>query len=132
MSILFLAACSKEKGFELKSSKVDIVNDKSKTGTIVISDEHKETEIIPTSLYYEFEIKNNGKTIDSSDRFQIKVEPSAELSGEIQKIEVRNFFSSNGLGCGWGLSPIPLKTKENGIATVYFHLGTHRDFKECT
>ena len=125
MSFLLLAACSKEEGFELVSAQADIVIDKSKTGTLVISDESNGKEIIPTSLYYEFEIKNRGKTINSFNRFQIKIEPSDELSEEIQKNAGQNIFYPSGLGSGWGFPPMPFKINQKGTASIYYHLGTY-------
>lgn len=127
ISILFLAACSRDAGFELISAKADIVRDSRKTGTIVISNESTETELIPTSLYYEFELKNKGKTILSSDKFQIRIEPSSELNGEIHRIVGQNVISPNGLGGGWEIPSMPFKAKQNGTVNIFFHLGAYKD-----
>lgn len=124
---LFINSLFKDERFELNSVSVDIVRDKGKTGTIVISDEKNETEIIPTSLFYEFEIKNKGSKIDLSDAFQIKIEPSAELSREVQNIIGENIFTSNSLGGGLILPHMPIKANEVTTTNAYFHLGTYRD-----
>lgn len=56
-----LTACSSKSSLELVNSKVDLVHDKNKIGAIGITEgDKKGQELVPTALYYEFEIKNNG------------------------------------------------------------------------
>ncbi|MDE3841030.1 hypothetical protein C0966_17340 (plasmid) [Bacillus methanolicus] len=91
-----LTACSSNSSLELVKSKVDIVNDKSKVGAIGITEgDKKGQELIPTALYYEFEIKNNGnKKIGGigDKRLQVKIEPNDKLAAISKETVGFNIF----------------------------------------
>lgn len=121
MSILFLTACSREVGIELISVRADIIQEENITHSV--SDQTKRVEYVPTSLYYESELENTERQIDSSDRLKLYVEPSPELSGEIQRI----IGTPRGTGWNWSGPPMPFKSNEIKTATNHLHLGAYKD-----
>ena len=57
--ISILTACSTDPSLELVRAEADIVNDKNKTGSTILQEGDKAgKEVVPTSLYYTFSIKN--------------------------------------------------------------------------
>lgn len=78
-----LISCDNKASLSLVSTSVDIVNDKGKTGSIIITEgDKKGQELIPTALYYEFTIKNVGnKKVGgiNNKSLQVKIEPKDNL-----------------------------------------------------
>ncbi|MED3563958.1 hypothetical protein, partial [Bacillus xiapuensis] len=106
-----LTACSSKSSLELVNSKVDIVNDKSKLGAIGITEgDKKGQELVPTALYYEFEIKNkSNKKIGGigGKGLQVKIEPNDKLVAISKETVGFNIFkpsSYDGSGVGYGSS----------------------------
>lgn len=106
-----LTSCSSKPSLELVNSNVDIVNDKSKVGAIGITEgDKKGQELVPTALYQEFEIKNNGnKKIEGiGDKgLQVKIEPNDKLVAISKETVGFNIFKSSaydGTGVGFGTS----------------------------
>lgn len=79
-TIILLASCSSKPPLELIDSKVSIVKDKKLVGSIGITyGEKKGEELIPTTLYYEFQMNNtSNRTLGSEDMdkgIKIKIMP---------------------------------------------------------
>ncbi|MGE8207847.1 hypothetical protein ACQKP0_25620 [Heyndrickxia sp. NPDC080065] len=130
-----LTACSSKPSLELVGSKVDITNDKGKVGSIGITEgDKKGQELVPTALYYEFEIKNNGhKKIEGiSDKgIQVKIEPNDKLVAICKETVGFNIFnpsSYNDTGVGYGTSfdGVILPNK-NGTYILTFDLGVSEE-----
>lgn len=108
---IFLTACSSKPTLELVHSKVDIVNDKNKVGSIGITEgDKKGQELVPTVLYYEFEIKNSGnkKMGGIGEKgLQVKIEPNDKLVTISKETVGFNIFkpsSYDATGVGYGTS----------------------------
>lgn len=130
-----LTACSSKPSLELVNSKVDIVNDKSKVGAIGITEgDKKGQEVVPTTLYYVFIIKNNGnqKIGRISDKgLKIKIKPHDKLVATSKKVVGFNIFNPSeyeGTGVGYGSSyEGVIQPKKNGKFTLLFELGVDEE-----
>ncbi|WP_419882013.1 hypothetical protein ACN6MY_21645 [Peribacillus sp. B-H-3] len=130
-----LTACSSKSSLELVKSKVDIANDKSKVGAIGITEgDKKGQELVPTALYYEFEIKNNGnkKIGGIGDKgLQVKIEPNDKLVAISKETVGFNFFepsSYNETGVGYGASfDGEILPNKNGKYILTFDLGVSEE-----
>jgi hypothetical protein len=126
-----LTACSSKPSLELVNSNVDIVNDKSKVGAIGITEgDKKGQELVPTALYYEFEIKNNGnKKIGGigDKELQVKIEPNDKLVAISKETVGFNIFKPSaydGSGVGYGTSyDGEIQPNKNGKYIFTFELG---------
>lgn len=106
--VVVLSACSSKKAVELIDTKVDIINDKERIGSMILQTGEKEgQEVVATSLYYAFSIKNEGskKIGHSSEGLKIKIEPHEKLltvSKEVMGFNIFNpaEFDNSGLGYG--------------------------------
>ncbi|CRK82963.1 hypothetical protein [Neobacillus massiliamazoniensis] len=129
-----LTACSSKSSLELVNSKADIVNDKNKVGAIGITEgDKKGQELVPTVLYYEFEIKNNGhKKIGGIGKgLQVKIEPSDKLVAISKETAGFNIFkpsSYDGTGVGYGTSfDGEIYPNKNGKYILTFDLGVSEE-----
>ncbi|CAH0219519.1 hypothetical protein SRABI96_02375 [Peribacillus sp. Bi96] len=130
-----LTACSTKPSLELVSSRVDIVNDKSKVGAIGITEgDKKGQELVPTTLYYEFEIKNNGnkKRGGMGDKgLQVKMEPNDKLVAISKETVGFNIFKPSsyvGTGVGYGNSFYgEIQPNKNGKYIFTFDLGVSEE-----
>jgi hypothetical protein len=132
---VLLTACSSKPSLELVNSKVDIVKDKNIVGSIGITEgDKKGQELIPTALYYEFKVKNNGnrKIGGTSDKgLQVKIEPRDELvaiSKEVVGFNIFNPTSYEGTGVGYGSSiDGEIQPNKNGKYILTFDLGVSEE-----
>ncbi|MEK5063704.1 hypothetical protein [Cytobacillus sp. FSL R5-0596] len=130
-----LIACSSKSNLELLKSKVDIVNDKSKVGAIGITEGKKKgQELVPTALYYEFEIKNNGnkKIGGIGDKgLQVKIEPHDKLVSISKETVGFNIFKPSSYidtGVGYGTSfDGEILPNKNGKYILTFDLGVSEE-----
>ncbi|WP_278693184.1 hypothetical protein [Parageobacillus thermoglucosidasius] len=130
-----LTACSSKPSLELVNSKVDIVKDKSIVGSIVITEgDKKGQELIPTALYYEFKIKNNGnrKIGGTGDKaLQVKIVPNKKLvttSKETVGFNIFNPSSYDGTGLGYGASFVEeIQPDKIGKFILTFELGVSEE-----
>lgn len=126
-----LTACSSKPSLELVNSKVDIVKDKSIVGSIIITEgDKKGQELIPTALYYEFKIKNNGnrKIGGTGDKaLQVKIVPNKKLvttSKETVGFNIFNPSSYDGTGLGYGANFVgEIQPDKIGKFILTFELG---------
>jgi len=133
--LTILSACSSHPSLKLMNSNVSIVNDKSKVGSIVIAEGNKnEQELVPTTLYYEFTIKNTGNKsigdVKNGKELGIKIEPSNKLvttSKEVMGFNIFDPSSYAGTGVGYGYSFVErLSKKEEGYFTIHYNLGVSK------
>ena len=110
-----LSSCSSKPSIKLINSNVSITNDKTKVGSIGITQGNKKGQyLVPTALYYEFKIKNvgNKKIGDFGDKgLKIKIEPNSKLkilSKEIVGFNIFNPSSYVASGVGHGSSFVSL------------------------
>ena len=104
--IAILTACSSEPSLEITNKKVEIINDKDKTGGMILQQgENAGKEVVPTALYYTFTIKNEGskKLGDATKPLAVKIEPNEKLltvSKEVMGFNIFNpkEFDNSGLG----------------------------------
>lgn len=130
-----LTSCSSKPSLELVNSNVDIVNDKSTVGAIGITEGYKKgQELVPTALYYEFEIKNNGnKKIEGiGDKgLQVKIEPNDKLVAISKETVGFNIFKPSaydGTGVGFGISfDGEIQPNKNGRYILTFDLGVSEE-----
>lgn len=134
LMILFSISCSSEteQSIELIDSKVEIISDKERLGSYGFNEEG--IELIPTSLYYEFSLKNDGKVKIGeliNDPLKIEIEPNDTLinaSNEVIGFNVFNPFYYNNTGLGYGGSSTPvLKPGEEGQFILTFDLGVSHE-----
>lgn len=126
------SACSSQPLLQLINSNVSIVNDKSKLGSIVITEgDKKGQELVPTALYYEFTIKNAGnKSIGSMEKdkdLQIKIVPNNKLETTSKEVVGFNIFNPSsyvgtGVGYGYSFTSI-LKAGQEGRFILNYDLG---------
>lgn len=126
------SACSSQPLLQLINSNVSIVNDKSKLGSIVITEgDKKGQELVPTALYYEFTIKNAGnKSIGSLEKgkdLQIKIVPNNKLETTSKEVVGFNIFNPSsyvgtGVGYGYSFNSI-LKAGQEGRFILNYDLG---------
>ncbi|RLQ94600.1 hypothetical protein [Falsibacillus albus] len=105
-----ISACSSQPSLKLVDTKVDIVKDKSLSGSVVISEGGKNgQELVPTVLYYQFKIKNNGfRRIGGAGdkKLKVKIVPGKKLAAASEESVGINIFtpsSYNGTGLGYGV-----------------------------
>lgn len=128
-----LAGCSTEPSYELVDSSISITNDKDMAGAVGITEgEKKGQELVPTVLYYQFTLKNNGVTSVGNNKMEtplkqvlaLKIEPSEELKRVLQETVGINVFepdSYNGTGLGYGQSlALILKPGEQAESSLTF------------
>lgn len=135
MLFTLLTACSSKPSLELVNAKVSVVTDKSKVGAIGITEgDKKGQELVPTALYYEFKIKNNGKQKIGGigDKgLQVKIEPNDKLVVTSKEIVGFNIFDPSayeGTGVGFGSSfDGEIKPGKNGEYTLAFDLGVSEE-----
>lgn len=129
------SGCSSKPALQLINSTVSITSDRDKVGAIGITGvDKKEKEIVLTSLYYEFTIKNTsnkrlGEGVGNKG-LQIKFEPSKKLETLSKEIVGFNIFnsSSGGISVGQGKSlPTVLRTGEEGEFILYYGLGVSEE-----
>lgn len=143
--MLSISGCSSEPNVELVSYSVSIVNDKSITGSMVVTEgEKKGKELVPTALVYEFAIKNNGnkkidlkkdkKTKENPDLYmqgnKIKIEPNEKLKNASQEIIGINIFepsSYKNSGLGYKEASLILKSGEEKTFVLYYELGVNEE-----
>lgn len=122
--IFILASCSSNKKFELISVHAEVVQDVTKVGSVVVKEGGRITSVVPTSLYYEFNVKNKGwSSIGKSDKLSFKIIPSERLDDAVKRVFKKDIFV---LESGYGLPALPFKKNKEGIATLYYHLGTYQ------
>lgn len=89
---------------KLEDYNVSIVTDKAISGsTMVVEGDKEGQELVPTVLYYEFTIKNEGRKtlIGSLNDFQVKIVPSSSLENVSKETVGENIFDpDSGFGCG--------------------------------
>lgn len=127
--------CSSEPSFELTDSSVTITNNRDIIGAVGITEgEKKGQEFVPTVLYYQFTLKNNGLTAVDVNKIkypnkglEVKIEPSEKLIAVLQETVGINVFepdSYKGTGLGYGESlSLFLKPGEQGESALTFDLG---------
>ena len=134
-----LSACSTDPSLELLSAEADIVNDKSKTGSTILQEGDKAgKEVVPTSLYYTFSIKNKGnnKVGDRSkgEGLRARIEPSEKLitvSNEVLGFNIFEPDDYNESGLGYGNSFVGiLEENQTGEFIYYFDLGVEEETEE--
>ena len=82
--ISILSACSADPSLELVSAEADIVNDKSKTDSTILQEGNKAgKEVVITSLYYTFSIRNSGNEKDWKHKKRKSLESQNRASWEI-------------------------------------------------
>ena len=135
-----ISGCSSEPNLELISTKVSIVNDKSITGSTLVTEGDKTVmQIVATALVYEFTIKNNGnKKIRKKNILAklnseydpeinvLRVEPNKNLKNASQEILGRNIFDLSSYmdtGLGYRIDSLILKAGEEKKFTIYYDLG---------
>jgi len=101
---------NKKAPFEITEVKVTLVNDKHIVGSTIIREKGKSLELVPTSLYYKFKIKQTGnkKMYNAGeDNIDVKIIPNKELKSTSKDILGFNVYSDNeragGLGRGIGI-----------------------------
>ncbi|MCM3567701.1 hypothetical protein [Neobacillus mesonae] len=130
-----LTSCSSTPSLELIKSKADIVTDKNIGGAIGITEgDMKGQELVPTTLYYEFTIKNTGnQNVGTSNNkgIEVKIEPSQHLVNTSEEIVGFNIFTPSsynetGLGYGSSFDPV-IPPNKIGHYTLTFDLGVSED-----
>jgi hypothetical protein len=133
--LTLLSSCSSKPSVQLINSRVSIIKDKGKLGSIGITEgDKKGQELVPTALYYEFTIKNAGnKKIGDIDNkgLRVKIEPNDKLvtiSKETVGFNIFNPSSYEGTGVGYGSSFTSiLKPGEEGKFTLSYELGVSEE-----
>lgn len=136
MSIM--TGCSSEPNLELTSANATIVNDKSVTGSIIITEgDKKGKELVPTALLYEFTIKNNGNrkvgkkmTEPFSGESDIIIQPNENLKNASHEIIGINIFDPSSYmetGLGYSSSSLMLKHGEEKKFTIAYDLGVSEE-----
>ncbi len=137
--IAILTACSSEPSLVLTDKKVDIVKDKAKTGSMILQQGEKAgKEIVPTSLYYTFYIKNEGtKNVGDEAKgkgLSVKIEPNESLVATSNEIMGFNIFDSSDYddkGMELGYSYIgTIESNKTGEFIIYYNLGYEEESEE--
>lgn len=96
--------------FEITEVKVTLVDDKHIVGSTIIREKGKSLELVPTSLYYKFKIKqtdNKKVYYAGEDNIDVKIIPNKELKSASKDILGFNIYSDDertgGLGKGIGI-----------------------------
>lgn len=136
-----LSGCSNKPSLELTSSSATIINDKSITGSIGITEGKKKgQELVPTALYYQFTVKNTGKKKIgdiSKEGLIAKIVPHDELKVTSEKIIGFNIFDpdayqNTGLGYGQSIDGTMLKAGEKGEFKLTYDLGVNEESPNAT
>ena len=140
LSVLaILTACSSEPSLVLTDKKVDIVNDKAKTGSMTLQQgEDAGKEIVATSLYYTFHITNEGKKNVGAETkgkgLSVKIVPNENLiviSNEIMGFNLFDPSDYDELGMGHGYSYVgTIDPNETGEFIVSYDLGYEEESQE--
>lgn len=134
-----LCACTEKSALKLSDVQVDIIKDKEKTGSQLLQQGEKEgQEVVSTSLYYTFVIKNEGKKtlgkISKTKNLTVKLEPNKKLvavSKEVRGFNIFNPKEYNESGLGYGSSFVGvLKPSDEGKYILYYELGISEETKE--
>ena len=137
--IVILTACSSEPSLVLTDKKVDIVNDKAKTGSMILQHgENAGQEIVPTSLYYTFTIKNEGnKDVGDETKgkgLSVKIELNEKLIAISKEVVGFNLFDASDydeIGMRHGYSYIgTIEPNKVGEFVVHYELGHEEVSKE--
>lgn len=102
----FFSGRAADLSLKLEKTNVRVITDKTISGsTIVTEGEKKGQELVPTVLYYEFTIRNEGRKtiIGSINDLQVKIVPSDHLKGVSQETVGTNIYDSDS-GFGYGQS----------------------------
>ena len=120
---------------ELTSTSAEIIKNKEKTGSIItVDDEQNTVELVPTSLYYEFTIKNIGNTkindLENTD-LDITIQPHDSLIESSNEIIGFNIFDPDeydltGLGYGHSFAS-SIETGEEEIFTLHYDIGVDEE-----
>lgn len=137
--IAILTACSSEPSLELTNKKVEIINDKGKTGAMILQQGEKAgKEVVPTTLYYTFTIKNEGskKIGDTTKPFTVKIEPNEKLltvSKEVMGFNIFNpkEYDNSGLGYGSSSGGGILEPNTEGQFILHYNLGVDEETTEA-
>lgn len=145
ISILVIAvlnACSSKTSLDLTDKEVSIIKDKEKTGSMTLQQgEQAGKEVVATSLYYTFSIKNKGskkigRAIPSkpSEALKVKIEPNKKLltvSKEVMGFNIFNptDYNNSGLGYGHSFDGV-IEPNSEGKFIVYYELGINEETKE--
>lgn len=112
--MISLCACINKKSLEVVDAKVEIVTDKSITGSTVLQQgKDAGKDIIPTALYYCITIKNTGN-LDIGSEYKgltAQIIPSKTLIKASEDVMGFNIFvpyeyRESGLGFGYSLDPV--------------------------
>lgn len=136
--IAILSACSSKTSLELTDKEVDIINDKDKTGSMILQQGEKAgKEVVPTALYYTFTIKNEGskKIGDTTEPLIVKIEPNEKLltvSKEVMGFNIFNpkEYDNSGLGYGTSYGSI-LEPNTEGQYILHYDLGINEETTEA-
>jgi len=118
---------------KLVSTKIEIAKDKSRSGgTILTEGKDKGKQLVPTTIYYEFVLKNTGKhNIGSLDNKRamtasLKADPSLEKKAKeiigFNPFKKSGYDDASGLGYGQGSVSL-LKSHDKGDYGLSFDIG---------
>lgn len=133
--IAILTACSSEPSLELINKKVDIINDKGKTGAMILQQGEKAgKEVVPTALYYTFTIKNEGSK--KTKPLIVKIEPNEKLLSVSKEVMGFNIFNpeeynNSGLGYGGSTYGTILEPNTEGKFILHYDLGVDEETTEA-
>ena len=135
--IAVISACSTKQSLELIDTEVDIINDKERTGSVIVQEDEKaEQEFVLTSLYYTFSIKNEGnkKIGNTKEGLSVKIEPNEKLltvSNEVMGFNIFNpkEYNDSGLGYGHSFNGV-LEPNDEGQYILYYELGINEESTE--
>lgn len=137
--ISIFSACSTNTRLELVSAEADIVNDKNETGSTILQEgENAGKEVVPTSLYYTFVIKNVGNKkvgdVSKGVGLTVRIEPAEKLVKASHEVMGFNIFEPadyDGSGLGFGYSyTATIEEKETGEFTIHYDLGVEEKTEE--
>jgi hypothetical protein len=131
-NLVALSGTREPQSLELVSGTVQIIRDKSKLGSIGITEgKNKGEQLVPTALYYTFTLKTIGHdTIGdvAKQGMELKIVPNKNLLSVLEDVVGFNVFSSAaymGTGLGYGVSGQPsiLQPNQEGEYILFFDLG---------
>lgn len=136
--ITVLSACSTKTSLELIETEVDIINDKSRTGSLALQHGKKEEqEVVATSLYYTFSIKNEGnkKNGNTTEGLIARIEPNEKLlsvSNEVMGFNIFNptEYDNSGLGYGQYFNGV-IQPNIEGQYVLFYDLGINEETTEA-
>ena len=147
--IAVLSACSTKTSLELIEPEVDIINDKERTGSMTLQQGEKAgQEVVPTSLYYTFTIKNEGnkkignttesvkeKIGNTTEGLKVKIEPNEKLltvSNEVMGFNIFNPTEYENSGLGYGQTSIGVLEPNGEVQYVFiYELGINEETTEA-